>query len=347
MSAPKAFHLTETALARGTSLIEASAGTGKTYAITALFVRLILEENLSVREILVVTYTDAATEELRHRIRQTLADALQAFESGSSDIPFLQALVDRLSGEAKEMKARLQTALCGFDEAPIYTIHGFCQRMLKDRAFESRLLFDIELVTDPSELLQEIADDFWRTHFYEAGPHPGQFCPQEQLRAGPFRGAAPDLHQLSVARIPLAGKGESLESLSAELESGFQAARAVWLAERDNIKACFGSGAKWCNLPYNNDEEMASLFEQLETCFSESETAFEALQCLASFCPAALEAKKAEKILFARSQAPVLWFVRKVVQGREDMACRPAIGICQLRQEGTAAAQGRAQDPAL
>ena len=169
MSAPTAFHLTETPLARGISLIEASAGTGKTYAITALFVRLILEEDLSVRDILVVTYTDAATEELRHRIRQTLADALQAFESGSSDIPFLQALVDRLSGEAKEMEARLQTALCGFDEAPIYTIHGFCQRMLKDRAFESRLLFDIELVTDPSEMLQEIADDFWRTHFYQIG----------------------------------------------------------------------------------------------------------------------------------------------------------------------------------
>ena len=95
-------------------------------------------------------------------------------------------------------------------------------------------------------------------------------------------------------------KGMSLESLSAELESGFQAARAVWLAERDNIKTCFGSGAKWCNLPYNNDEEMASLFEQLETCFSESETAFEALQCLASFCPAALEAKKSK-----RSSLPV------------------------------------------
>jgi exodeoxyribonuclease V beta subunit len=149
MSAPQAFHLTETPLARGTSLIEASAGTGKTYAITALFVRLILEENLSVREILVVTYTEAATEELRHRIRQTLADALRAFESGSSDIPFLKDLVDRHSAEAKEMEARLQNALCGFDEAPIYTIHGFCQRMLKDRAFESSLLFDIELVTDP------------------------------------------------------------------------------------------------------------------------------------------------------------------------------------------------------
>jgi len=300
MSAQKAFHLTETPLARGTSLIEASAGTGKTYAITALFVRLILEEDLSVRDILVVTYTDAATEELRHRIRQTLADALQAFESGSSDIPFLQALVDRLSGEAKEMEARLQTALCGFDEAPIYTIHGFCQRMLKDRAFESRLLFDIELVTDPSEMLQEIADDFWRTHFYQAGRTLVNFALKSNCGPDRFVGLLRTFINYPLLEFLSQAKGMSLESLSADLESGFQAARAVWLAERDNIKTCFGSGAKWCNLPYNNDEEMASLFEQLETCFSESETALEALQCLASFCPAALEAKKAK-----RSSLPV------------------------------------------
>ena len=72
MNTPTPFNLTETPLTRGASLIEASAGTGKTYAITALFVRLIVEENLSVREILAVTYTEAATEELRHRVRQTL-----------------------------------------------------------------------------------------------------------------------------------------------------------------------------------------------------------------------------------------------------------------------------------
>ena len=295
MSAPKAFHLTETSLARGTSLIEASAGTGKTYAITALFVRLILEENLSVREILVVTYTDAATEELRHRIRQTLADALQAFESGSSDIPFLQALVHRLSGEAREMEARLQNALCGFDEAPIFTIHGFCQRMLKDRAFESRLLFDIELVTDPLELLQEIADDFWRTHFYEAGTTVVNFALKNNCGPDRFVGLLRTFINYPLLEFLSQAKGRSLESLSAGLESGFQAARAVWLAERDNIKTCFGSGAKWCNRPYNHDEEMALLFEQLDTCFSASETAFEALECLKVFCPIELEAKKSKR----------------------------------------------------
>jgi exodeoxyribonuclease V beta subunit len=85
---PAPFNLTETPLARGVSLIEASAGTGKTYAITALFVRLIIEENLTVREILAVTYTEAATEELRDRVRQALVQAAQAFASGDSQVPF-------------------------------------------------------------------------------------------------------------------------------------------------------------------------------------------------------------------------------------------------------------------
>jgi exodeoxyribonuclease V beta subunit len=300
MSGPKAFHLTETALARGTSLIEASAGTGKTYTITALFVRLILEENLSVREILVVTYTEAATEELRHRIRQTLADALQAFESGSSDVPFLRDLVKRHSGEAREMKARLQNALCGFDEAPIFTIHGFCQRMLKDRAFESRLLFDIELVTDPSELLQEIADDFWRTHFYEAGPILVNFALKNNCGPDRFVGLLRTFINYPLLEFLSQAKERTLESLFAELEHGFQAARAVWLAERENIKACFGSKAKWCNRPYNSDEEMTPLFDQLDAGFVENGSAGEALGCLAGFCPAALEAKKAK-----RSSSPV------------------------------------------
>src|SRR4030095_11304944 len=95
MTGPQALHLTDTPLTKGTSLIEASAGPGKTYAITSLFIRLILQENLSVREILVVTYTKAATEELRHRIRQTLAKALLAFNSGTSELPFLRGLVQR------------------------------------------------------------------------------------------------------------------------------------------------------------------------------------------------------------------------------------------------------------
>src|SRR5208282_767658 len=102
------FHLAETELREGTTLIEASAGTGKTYTIAGLFLRLILEKGLSVREILVVTYTVAATEELRHRIRQTLANALLAFGAHASEDSFLSALLRRHPGQEDDLAARLR-----------------------------------------------------------------------------------------------------------------------------------------------------------------------------------------------------------------------------------------------
>jgi exodeoxyribonuclease V beta subunit len=295
VSASKKLNLAETPLKRGTSLIEASAGTGKTYAITALFVRLIVEENLSVREILVVTYTVAATEELRHRVRQALVQALQGFASGASDVPFLQTLVDKYRKQAPEMEARLQNALWDFDEAPIYTIHGFCQRTLRDRAFESGVLFDTELVTDPSDFLQEIADDFWRKHFYEAGATLVNFALKNKV--GPDRFVGLLLTCLNYPQIEFISqaKGHSLEALSAELENGYQSAKDLWHSEGDAIKACFGSTTKWGNAPYNKDDKMAPLFEQLDACFSESETAFEAFDGLGSFSAAALAEGKSKR----------------------------------------------------
>ena len=159
MKTPPSFQLATTELLPGVTLIEASAGTGKTFTIAGLFLRLILERQFSVSEILVVTYTEAATEELRGRIRQTLADARIAFTNGASSNPFLQSLVESHSASTADTFARLEQALSNFDEAPIFTIHGFCQRQLRDRAFESGALFDTELITDPSALLQEIAED--------------------------------------------------------------------------------------------------------------------------------------------------------------------------------------------
>jgi len=302
MNAPSPFILTETPLTRGVSLIEASAGTGKTYAITALFVRLIVEENLSVREILAVTYTEAATEELRHRVRQALVNALQAFTSDESGVPFLKALVARFREQSAEMVARLQNALCDFDEAPIYTIHGFCQRTLRDRAFESGLLFDTELVTDPSEFLQEIADDFWRKRFYEAGPTLVNFALKNKFGPEHFLNLLRTCNNYPHIKFLSQAKGHTFDSLSAELESRFLSARKAWLSDADKIKACFGSTIKWGNKPYNDDEAMAYLFDQLDTCFSESDTAFEALSALTDFCVSQLQEKRNKR---SKSPPPI------------------------------------------
>jgi exodeoxyribonuclease V beta subunit len=155
-------------LSDGCTLIEASAGTGKTTTIGRIFVRLVVEERLEAKKILVVTFTEAATQELRRRVRGLLRDALAAFTKGSSDDDFLAGLLSRNDAAAA---ARLLTAaLRGFDEVSIFTIHGFCERVLRENAFESGQPFDVGLITDQSALVTEIAQDFWRRHFYTASP---------------------------------------------------------------------------------------------------------------------------------------------------------------------------------
>ena len=120
----------------GTNLIEASAGTGKTYTIAGLFLRLLLEQNLAVEHILVVTFTEAATEELRDRIRTRLREAVAAYSGGPTDDAFLAGLMEQ-SPDRKASLRILRQALRNFDQAAISTIHGFCRRVLHENAFES------------------------------------------------------------------------------------------------------------------------------------------------------------------------------------------------------------------
>lgn len=295
MSALPAFHLTDTPLARGTTLVEASAGTGKTYAITALFIRLILEQDLAVNEILTVTYTEAATAELRQRVREALATALRAFETGASETPFLQTLVNSHRAETGEMTARLGRALRGFDEAAIYTIHGFCRRTLRDRAFESGLLFDTELATDNAELLQEIADDFWRRHFYEAGSTSVNFALKNELQPDQFLRFIKTLANYPLLEFLSPVDDRDFAALTAALENEFAAAKKIWLTDRENIKPLFGSATKWGNQPYNDDAKMAALFDELGFCFSEKNSAYEVLASLDQFRSTALENGKSKR----------------------------------------------------
>jgi exodeoxyribonuclease V beta subunit len=148
----------------GTSLIEASAGTGKTYTIATLYLRLLLERGLRVDEILVVTYTRAATAELRERIRSRIAAALSDLEAEEREgDPVLSSLsTDGEQQDDREVAARrLASALADFDEAAILTIHGFCQRVLTENAFESRASFELELLVDQDALVLEIVGDYW------------------------------------------------------------------------------------------------------------------------------------------------------------------------------------------
>ena len=115
-----------------------------------------------------MTYTVAATEELRDRIRRKIREALEACSAKSSPDSFLHSLMLKVP-DREEATALLRAALLDYDEAAIFTIHGFCQRTLHESAFESGSLFDTELEPEQETgLIEEIVQDFWRRHFYDA-----------------------------------------------------------------------------------------------------------------------------------------------------------------------------------
>ncbi len=151
----------------GINLIEAGAGTGKTYTIEGLFLRLILEKQFRVDQILVVTFTIAATEELKDRIRAKLLQAEKAFNTGTSKDHLLMDLLKSLTDYRTAIDL-IHAALVEFDKASIFTIHGFCARILFEHAFETGNLFDTELISDQTELIREVAEDYWRRNFYNA-----------------------------------------------------------------------------------------------------------------------------------------------------------------------------------
>jgi exodeoxyribonuclease V beta subunit len=122
------------------AVIEASAGTGKTFTIEHLFVELLRSAPITIDQILVVTFTEKATAELRSRIRRLIEDVLQG-----------RSLVEPLSESQRitidaEAQLRLERSLWAFDRASIFTIHGFCQRMLSELAFLTGMSFDLEVV---------------------------------------------------------------------------------------------------------------------------------------------------------------------------------------------------------
>lgn len=160
---------------RGRRLIEASAGTGKTFTLAALYVRLVLGHGgkaafvqpLMPPDILVVTFTQAATDELRSRIRGRLRDARDALLGHAKPDAVIEALLAGLPTEDHAHYAlRLDQAMRMMDDASIFTIHGFCQRMLKRHAFDSGMPFQAELVADGQALFAREAEDYWRRQFY-------------------------------------------------------------------------------------------------------------------------------------------------------------------------------------
>ena len=221
----------------GLNVIEANAGTGKTWTITALYVRLLLEKRCPVESILVVTFTEAATGELRDRIRRRLTEALAAFERGKAEEkdPFTRGLLER-SSSREDALLTLTAALRNFDQAPIYTIHGFCQRVLADRAFESGMAFTTEIVPDPSAIVKEIAEDFWRNEVHAASALFSRYllancATPASLTKDVARYVGKPYLEVRACTSP-----PPIEPLEAEYELAYKTASALWLSQREAIE---------------------------------------------------------------------------------------------------------------
>ncbi|MEQ8763309.1 MAG: exodeoxyribonuclease V subunit beta [Planctomycetota bacterium] len=222
----KQFRLTDTPIESGTTLIEASAGTGKTYTLTGLVLRLILEKDIRLPEILVVTFTIAATDELKGRIRSRLTEALAAFEGAPTDDPLLEKLIDT---HGKAGGERLRHALLELDEVGIHTIHAFCKRMLEDSAFESGLPFQAQFVEEEWMLLRACADDFWRNAFYDAGPVVASLIEHRGWLPDTF--IPPLIEVLRTVDPIIRPKGEPLQDVIRDMQRAYEEAQSAWCAD--------------------------------------------------------------------------------------------------------------------
>lgn len=245
----------------GTGLIEASAGTGKTYTITTLFLRLVLEQGLEVGQILVVTFTEAATKELVGRIRSRLKEELDHLERGRDQDEIIRRCLNHPQVDLQRLRQRIIKALWQFDEAAIFTIHGFCRRVLDEHAFESANPFDIEIIKNESPLIEEIVHDFWGREIYNASPVFLRYLigtntwPRSLMSLGALGAKALDAEVLPKT-VPLASDDTAFCE-------AFSRARAIWQKERDFIASLLVNNSALKANSYK-PEKMLTWFDALD-----------------------------------------------------------------------------------
>ncbi len=226
----------------GVNQIEASAGTGKTWNICALYVRLLLEKNLNADQILVVTFTKAATAELHERIRGRLAELHRAIETDDDGgDPFIQRLFETTLAPERGIDREdalkvVRRALRTFDQAAIHTIHAFCQRALQEAPFAAAMPFAFEMEADDAALRFEMAADFWREQVEPvAYAHPAFAAWLVAKRAGPASLDAQLARRLKKPLAQLRWGSVDVGGANTDPQTGFDAACELWRKERDAI----------------------------------------------------------------------------------------------------------------
>ncbi len=289
------FNLLTTEIGAGPMLIEASAGTGKTFTIEGLVLRLLLERpELTIDRILVTTFTELATAELRSRIRARLRETLEVFRGRlTTDDALLLNLREAHAHRAGSTLA-LEHALAHFDQAPIYTIHGFCQRVLRDHAFESGAFFDAELEANQAELLREIAHDFWRMKFYEGDSFSALLALKNKISPETLFKNLEELVRNPLLRV-LPNEFRSLGAITTELQANLEQLRKAWRSESASIREFF-QRTDWAKGKMKDPAQRTAWLDDLERCLSAEGGSAQQLQCLQELSTAAM--KKGVKVAF-------------------------------------------------
>ena len=265
----------------GTTFIEASAGTGKTHALTTLVARLVIEEGWPIDRILVVTFTRAATAELRDRIRRALGMLLDAVRArlneaappagpeapadlpGSAGTPDREAREAAVDPRARELLAawedragdidlalaarRLDGAMHDIDRANVFTIHGFCQRVLADLAFESGLSFGCEVGGEGGEAVAAAVRDYWRRRMYPSSTLLMRHAVENGFLPRALAGWV-SRRRAKIGAEVVGGDppAQPLEACEATWSGVFDAVRSQWESQRDAFRTEILEGP-WLN----------------------------------------------------------------------------------------------------
>ena len=244
-------------------LIEASAGTGKTYALTTLAARLLVERRVEIGELLVVTFTIAATGELRDRIRATLRATLRRAQGGTAGSnPQADSLLERWQGlgvDRGDIARRLDLALLDLDRANVMTIHGFCQRVLADFAFEGGLPFAFEVAGDGADALNAAITDEWRRWAYPASPLLVRYAMKKGFVADDLAGWVSGY--VSRLDLEIVGADSSIEEASSGLDEAARDWRDAVRKARDTLEA------EAASMPDGHHDRIAAVLQRPEAVF--------------------------------------------------------------------------------
>jgi len=234
----------------GISLVEAGAGTGKTYSITSVYIRALLELNLRPGNILVLTFTKAATAELKSRIFERLVQVKTFLDYPGAE-RFNEEFYRKLHsfiGDREEAKEIINQSIHEFEEAAIFTLHGFCQRVIEEYGASFNQFGDFEVITDESSLIREYSARFFREFNEKASENEFNHFVLNHLwsaekKPDMFYGYVADrLNNPAAKPVPGVSPLSELQSVFETLNKDFKKLHKAWNAQKKLIKKDYDAG---------------------------------------------------------------------------------------------------------